>query len=439
VFLMRSSLALAVLVGCGSSCSGDDAHDAGHDGGIDGGVDAGSDAGPDARLDSGPSPQDAGWDARTDAGPNAAGWEPLPGLPSGCVIERAERPEVLMRSAWEPCGVGCEALAQEPGWTRAFYSESGGHDGERGYFVAVQSRDGASERVVVLGTTDGSPVAAWRGPPSEAPGVCAIGPVAVGATHAAFIVRLWGEWPAEDRIYHGPIAELGRVTEPLAVLDESWLPGGNATQNLAASATTVAAEVQPAGFVAVAEEGALARLGGSAGGVVGSPQNVQIRERAVYWEDWADRIRTARGSVSEGAAVWFEFSGADAAGTSIDSEWVAWQRGILGGGGTFADVEVWASPFAEDASDLTPTLITPLEGFHHHAMGAGIYVVRPANDRLDLYYLSDGRKRVFHTPPATGVYNAPLYVTADELLVPARNADGRTMLKVQISSLPFED
>jgi hypothetical protein len=97
----------------GCEGSGAQQPDAGSDAGSEAGIHAGQDAGlEDAGVsertpEAGPT-VDGG--ARSDAGADPVGWTPLPGLPEGCVVERAEHPELLFNPEWVPCGDGCQRL-----------------------------------------------------------------------------------------------------------------------------------------------------------------------------------------------------------------------------------------------------------------------------------------------------------------------------------------
>ena len=433
--LLRLMIAIALALAGSLACGDDTAPaDAGLDAGRDGGPDAGErrDAGRDGGLDAGGEP-DAG-----DGGVDPAGWVPLPGLPEGCVIERAEHPEVLFTPEWESCGDGCERLALEPARQRAFGSDAGAHDGDTGYFTLIRGGALGEHRIVVVGRTEGPPIAGWRSIVIEGGSVCDLDPVALHSTHAAAATRVYDEMrPRFDAIYHAPLAMIGAATEPVAVLDAMWLPGGNVIQNLATSDTTVAGEVQLAGYIAVAEDGALYRLIDASSAVRGIPQNVHVVGRWVYWGDYDAPRRIARGSATVAPEVYLERPGADMMGMRIDGEWVAWQEGPAGG--PYTAMELWAAPYAEDPSALSPRRVRALGGFSSQStLGAGVYAVMSSSVQIDLYDLTDGRKRTYRAPAGVGM-TAPLYVTADEMLVPATYpGERRTLLRIALASLPYE-
>ncbi len=245
-------------------------------------------------------------------------------------------------------------------------------------------------------------------------------------------------WPREDRIYHAPLDEIGPVTEPVAILDSSWLPGGNAVQHLAVSATAVAAEVQLAGYIALVEDGVLGRLIDADSAVRGTPQRLQMVGSTVYWTDYAAKARIARGSLSEPESHYLEVDGADVVGGQVDGEWVAWQQATRVGG-PYTAAELWAAPYSEDPASLAPRLVRTLEGYRGPRMGEGIYAFRRGNDRVELHDLVDGRRRLFRMPAGHVIADPPLYVRSDEMLVATR-VDGRpSLLRVQLASLPYEE
>ena len=109
----RLAEALALIALGVSGCTSSSAPtDAGLDATADVGVrDTGmrDSARPDTSIrDTGPA--DTGTADASDSGVADPGWVPMPGLPDGCVFERAEHPERVFTPEWrtEPsCGPGC--------------------------------------------------------------------------------------------------------------------------------------------------------------------------------------------------------------------------------------------------------------------------------------------------------------------------------------------
>jgi len=412
-----------------------------------GGRDAMGDArAPDAGRD---APRDAGAPWRRDAGPDAgpqdagppdpAGWVPLPGLPDGCVIERAEHPEELLTVTWESCGDGCLEL------DRGADPNAAAHDGERGYFVTGVHRASRHDpRIVVLAATEGPPLAAWRGPPAEAPGVCQIGPVAVSASAAAFGIDVFSDsWGNITPIYHAPLSEIGAVTEPVAVLDESVLRGANLVQHLAVSETTVAGDVQPGGFVLVLEGGAMRHLGGALDPLVrGIPAHLHVVGTHVLWEDWLRPVRIASGSMSDDATIFYEAASADVLSMTTDGTTLAWMQGYdwLPAEG-YGRVELWTAPYVRDSALLEPRKVRDLDGYTRAALGAGIYGIRRVSggpQRAELYDLSDGRRRTFVMPDGVVLLFDPLYITPTEMLLIVSREGRARLWRVDITRLPYD-
>jgi len=442
--LLRALVVAAALGALAPGCAcGATAHPM--DAGADAARDADRDAGPrDAGRDAGP--RDAGPDAGpADAGPpDPAGWVPLPGLPDGCVIERAEHPEALFTAEWIPCGDGCLELAPPASGRRGFDPRVGHHDGSRGYFGIVQTDPVTFGRRVVLGTTEGAPLGAWRGPHWAEEGVCQIGPEAVASRAAAFGIRIYGDsWPRQSRIYHAPLADIGLVTEPVAILDDRILRGSNAVQHLAVSDTTVAAEVQPGGFIMVIEGGAMRKLGGGLDPVVrGIPQNVHIVGHQVLWEDWDARIRMAAGSMTADARYYYEAAGADVLSTATDGVALAWMQGYdyLAGTG-WRRVELWTSGYHEDPALLAPRTVRDLDGYLGLTLGPGVCAMRRVTggpQRAEIFDLPDGRRRTFTMPAGTALVEDPLYITATEMLLLVGRRSGATLWRVDITRLPYD-
>lgn len=426
--LSSPALLVCLLTACGA-CGDDDP--TGDSGAEDAGLDSGRDAGRDAGQ-----PSDAGRDAGMDAGPDPGGWEEMPGFPSGCVIEQASRPEEIFAPRWESCGDGCERLLADEGWVRSF-GTVGGHDGTRGYFAVVQQRLGHAERVVVLAATDGDPVAGWRGPSSAADGICSVWPVAIstdGAAAAVVASTFGAGWPSRERIYHGSLTSIGSETEPVATLEEALLPGESAIQALATSATTVAAEVRPAGFVAVVEDGVLQTYADPGS----SPQNAQVVGSHVYWESWGDSVVVLQATIDEGPATYLEATDADVVGTAIGDGWLSWQR-TTPPGGPYTASELWASSYQPDAGALEPAAVASLGGFYDWRTGGGAYAIRRVSggpQRVELYDLETGDQRTFEMPDGWALLSAPLYVTEDEMLLSARKDGVATLFRVELASLP---
>ncbi len=432
---------LGLVVGLGCDCGTPGHPDGGNEAGPDTSVDSGRDTGRDTGVDTGPDGQP---DTGRDAAVEAARWVPLPGLPEGCVIERAENPAALFEPTWDSCGEGCEYLVGDARYTRAFSSQVGWHDGTRGWFSVIQGDDG--RRQVLLAATEGPPVAAWRGPDSRDSGLCAIGASAIGDGAAAVGIELgWNGWPREWRLLHGPLAEIGAMTDPIATLDESILVGAGGVQRLAVSSTTVAAEVQPHGIVMVFEGGEERTLGGFGSAVPGGPQRVRVVGRTVWWEEWLHPTSLAVGSIDRSAEYFLRNLPGDAFVSEWDGTQTVWLQGYgWEGSGRYERIEMWTAPYTETAADLRPRLVRELPSWGDAKAGGGVYGFRRSNSdgsrrRIELYDIVDGRRRTFDGPAPDGVItHPPLIVSANELLVLGNYHTQRTIFRVQLASLPYD-
>jgi len=425
----------ALGCGCDGGAGDGGSEDAGFDAGSDAGFDAGEDSGMDAAVDS-------GWDSGRDAGPDGgAEWVGLPGLPDGCVVERALRPGVLFAPEWTACGDSCLRLVHEGEVLRTFSSRAGAYDGARGYFVVVQSGVVAPGRIVILARTDGPALAAWRGPPASEPGVCQVGPVGLNATHIAFGIRVTVDRTREFHVFHASIPEARTVEEPIVVVDESLI-GRSGANYFDLSSTTVAAQIQPGGFVLLLEDGAVRRLAGPTSEVPGSPHNVHVVGRAAYWVEWGRPHRLGYGSMELGTRLLHEAPPADVFAFGADGTAMAWTEvhDWMPPDGTYSRVELWTAPPATDPGDLAPRLVRELDIRTEARVGDGVYALirQDGGHRLELYDLADGRRRTFEAPPATGFSFDPLYVSDEEVLLLVIADGGRTLFRIDPSALPYD-
>ncbi len=440
------ALVVAMLL---AGCSG--SHTATADGGRDGGRDGGKDAGRDAGAREAAA-QDAGHDAGPpDGGPDAGvadpGWVPMGGLPDGCVVERAQHPEALFTPHWDACpgGVtGCLELRDDPRFNRNFDGQTGAHDpvAGRGYVEVVEHEraDPEDRRIVVLASTQGAPLAAWRDPVQGETSLCMLGIVGVSAEAAAFEIMSYGDhWPNQSRIYHAPLDAIGAVSEPEAVLRP---PGTSVVQNIAVSASTVAATVQPAGLIMVMDRGAVRQLGGAGSAVPGIPQGVRVVGHQVLWEDWEDTVRIAHGSIDQAASIYYAAAGADLKSFHTDGQDLMWLKGWnRESSGHYDNLELWTAPYTPDAESLE--LRKAIDYFPVRvsgAFGAGVFGIRLIDpiQRAELYDHADGRRRTFPMPGGCALLFAPLYISAHDMLLVAACPGHKTLFRVDPSALPYD-
>jgi hypothetical protein len=305
--------------------------------------------------------------------------------------------------------------------------------------VAVQGTEDL-KRMVVIASTDGLAVAAWRGPRVADEGVCIVGETAIGDGYAAvFLETAFGSFPTRSFLLHAPVDDIGSVTEPIAVVDESVLRGESAFQNAAVSRSTVAVELQPPGVVYVFEGGAQRQLGGIGSDVEGIPQNVRVVGRTVFWEDWGARVSPAFGGMTQDAAYLRQVEG-DIKSFNATSEGFAWLEGYdRQPDGSYNRVELWTAPFTDDPASLAPRLVRELPYRANGApFGGGILAIRKTDPhRIDLYDVADGRLRRYLPPAELILTHHPVYVTESEMLLTEAIGTTPSLYRIDITTLPY--
>lgn len=385
---------IGALVGCG--CDDPERRDAGFDAGHDAGHDAGRDAGTDASHDAG---RDAG----------AAAWTRMPGFPDECAFEHAQNPAALYRPRWEPCPehpAGCQR--EVPAYR--IRTEVGWHDGERGYAYFA----GSHAAIVDL---DQGTVAAWRETSVDRRNsACGLWAVGIDDGYAA-VYMLYRDLSSEernfDRVYHAPIEEIGGTTTPIADISPGLI---DRPQHLAVTRSIVAAELQPAGLVAVFEEGRWDFL--NAPPVLGLPQRVAAVGEFAFWEDWGSTIRIAVGSLDEPAQHLRDIAPGRIRSFHTDGTDLAWVE-------IFDDppsLTLYTAPVVFDPTQLEPRRVGPIDAIYRTGVGGGYYAsVKAEPERLVLMELTTGRTKTWEAAPGEFITGyLPVYVTSAEVLLIAR-------------------
>ena len=458
----RVLLLLAALCALGACSSSSTPPDASADSGV---LDTGT--GDSGARDTGArdtSPPDTGArDSGTlDGGEADPGWVPMPGLPDGCVFERAEHPERVFTPEWrtEPsCGPGCDYLAPPPaGMLRAYDPRIAWYADGHGYFYGVQGHQGSDLNEVFLASTDGPAIAAWRYPlgPGRIAG-CAVSAVGYGAGDAAFVIdSRGGDLPYREYIYRAPLAEIGQVTEPMHVLDETDIvPGSsNGTSILLVSPRWVVAVLTPGDYYLFLDADTRLKVGGPGAPVRAGPPVALLGDEDLYWEDWSSGARVALGdSTGNEHYVLSRLPDAEIIGTSIlPSRW-AWLQAYdrLPSSSGWSRYELWTGPWPAAGEPMTGHKVTDVSKYNGGVGSEHTYAQLMAdaggvNRHIELWDLADGRHRVFDPPGGTasigwGVLDNPSYITDSEMLVSAGNFDigpsgPRTLVRVQLDALP---
>jgi len=402
--LLRCIWPLALLLACSGPGS--------EDGGVDAAVDAGRD---DAGHDAGSGARDAGDDSGTDAGVADPGWVPFSELADDCTIERAVRPSEVGSVRWEPCSfmpTGC--------WIAERASIGGTAPGTfwngRGYFRS--GRMGPDGRfIVMLVTTDGTVVGAWRTPPYEplvdANRACLVS-IGVGEGFAAIVGR-YLDFDDRSRsrvaVHHTALDGVAGPVEPLAI-------GGHETapQEVFVSSEAVAMWTGAWVFVVDAASGETVRMNEALPGI---PQNVAVVGSHVVWEDWADLVRVVHGDIEAPGALFHRADPGDIKGFHTDGRDFAWFEGYdRQPDRTYARLELWTAPYVRDPGALEPRRVRDMEERSLSAYGGGWYVTLRADPRrYDIINIHDGTLRQY-APPG-GPSRPPIYVSENEILVPS--------------------
>lgn len=419
---------LALFFGAsGCQSTGGRGSDAGD--GIDGGDPARDASAPeDAGEDGGSSMEDSGPNDR-DAGDDGVGgdpgWVAFEGLPEGCAVEWAERPEEFWVPTLEPCpeDAPCQRIRVHglgfAGIT--FRAGIGGVNDARGFFVGgVDFTFDTLRPKVVVADTARNVYAAFRNAAIGEPGVCGVGEVAfsANASHVAWVVKAFGsDFPTRELIFHSAVSPHVRVGEPVARFASEQLPGSSSIQELAASDTVVVAYVAPAAR--------LYRIEVATGDVVlltdspasqGIPQRPLVIGDDVYWQDWRSNQVVLLRSVDGGPAeVLVEEEGVHHAAMAVDGDQVTWVRaeGRQPGGG-FDDAEIFTASLAEDPLVRRSLGKVPnLSNIYRAGAGQYAYVW----DDLMVVDVASGDRRIFDIPEGRRVGGSPMYVARDQLMI----------------------
>jgi hypothetical protein len=159
----------------------------------------------DAGRDSAPPLRDAEQDSPADAAPDPDDpiWRPVEGFHDGCIIERAERPDVLFTGAWKDCpdAPACRRLV-----SHTVVEAVGTIHAGMGFIVVVQGDpqiEGA--RVTVLSPVEGPAILAYRERRYPS-GVCQVGPYGLGGGSFGVIgFSGYGSWPNQEIVFHGSL------------------------------------------------------------------------------------------------------------------------------------------------------------------------------------------------------------------------------------------
>ncbi len=419
----------------------------------DTGVDSSADTGMDARLDSALADTggtDAAGDA--DAGPPWVGpypdaeWVGLPGLPAGCVIQRAERREAVLEPTWIPCDVGIEGCTMLPpppeGLERRFTRRVGDHDGTRGIFVYRDLPSASDQPIVtVLASTVGPPIAAYRMPPLSSEVLCLLASVGIGPSTAAFTTETLTP-DLTVRFYFASHEAIGALEEPAHVLTERELLGPSILQTLAVSDTTVVSDIQPSGQVAIMTVDDIRII--SPRELSRSPQGVMVSGDNAYWENGSVDVQMMHATLTTGPTVLIDRLPGEVLSSSAHRSMLAWYEAYDQDPVTlrFDRLELWTAAAVSRSEDLEPRLVATqmTRGLGRVLDGYYCFTRRVDLQRyFQLFDLASGRLRELPMPTGWVPAGGFLFLGDGEVGVGVASPEGETLWRIPLASIPYVD
>jgi len=364
-------------------------------------------------------------------------WEPLPGLPSFCEVQRAANPEQVFHVEWEsnPRAGGVEMMTVPDGLTVHTMQGAGFHDGERGYLVV---RIGAQ---VVFVTTDGRTPGAFRhgyGARNPDGPRCEIEGVAVDRGASGFGLLSFEDDPMDRqyRIYRGPRDDLRGVVEPVAVLESDAFDRRTSIEHLAFSEEATGIVCDNELTARVDAEGTwffptIESNGGQSG-------PVSVVGRDLFWTDYTPPYRVGHATPSGDSGLFLSAGdGGDVWGFRTDGELMVWTEG---GDGTLGrdprPGKLWVAPYTSDPSRIVAREVAELDSSFQGIWGGGNWACSVDNV-LVVVGLEDGTVRRY-APSFWGDLRQPLYVARDEIVVSARVRGDLRTFRLHLDELDWE-
>ena len=400
--LFGAGLASIILLSCprtpdppdGGSADAASAHDTGHDAAV-------SDSGHDA-----PSDRDVVPDTNVDAGPTDPVWTPLPGLPSGCVIERAAHPERLPGLRWTSCGTGCLRADREMYRDQVQLGAGYFTDG-RGWIATASFTADPTRDMHAIMPVDGPPIAAWRFPHVRTPVGCWVGWGAVGGGRAGAVAH-WnsaGFATVEERLYLSSIETLAASDTPSVILTAPDVGAGLYVDHLAIGEDASALEIVPSHDLIIVHGSDVVRPAAT-----GALANIEGDH--VVWED-ATSLSFWHWTPESGAEIYYPSPDDGYVGFQfVDHGTMVWNHAVGASGN-----ELWTSPFARTPAGVASRRVLADNVPRDARFGDGIYVSVPSNFSAVLTDVADGRQRLLGEPDPSTVCSVVHYVSSTELLV----------------------
>ena len=403
-------------------------------------LDSGMDSG--ARMDAAVPPVDASRDSgpRPDGGPLDPGWRLLPDLPPGCVVERAEYPERIPVPEWESCGPGClRARANAvPGvdWlpTRVAASTAAGS-----WAAMLLYRNGDDGQVTMLTTADGPVAAAWRNRMTVPTDACILAPLSADPSRAVAVIRYCGDDMCRvesDDIFVGAVDEIGRADRATLRLTDPVVQFGRLTTEVAVADSYLAVLLQP--------RGSLYR---SAGGVLETLHDAgawEVRaqgDHTVWSDGYSTPWRLMHYTPARGTEPYYAPADDFVQYPFIEGDTLYFMRFVDWSEGRWARAELWATPFVEDPSEVSPRLIHDdvlPDGRWSPTLYAKVRAFEPEL-RVQIIDLADGRERVMGPPEVGARCIGMTYASATEIMLECAVGRNAYLYRVDPSLVPYVD
>lgn len=445
---MLRSLAISLaccLAAC--TCGGSDDEDARppvRDAAVDADAAGGLDA-SDAQ-----SPPDA-------SDPRDPGWVTMPGLPDGCVVQRAEHPEVLFEPVWIPCREGppgCEELNSPGGIIGMDFAY---HDGERGYLSGLLPDPGSNSfpdptpgvghsQIKALLTTDSPAIAAWRYEIGVSGRYCRVTPFNAGEGRGGFgIFTWWEDLPMSQRFYVGAHESLRTITAPLATVGTELIRQSiediYVSRDMAAIADmSFMAVLEPSGKVRV-----LSPLPGLPAMVVQAP--VSLIGPDLFWHDSTNYVRVAHATPDRDSETFLEVEGGgDIRSFVTDGHDMAWYAAYYAPNGyDYERMELWTAPHTADPAVLKPRRVADIDPplYRPGEIGEGYFAFerrlgegRPVRYEVVVYRLADGKQASVRYPE--GIFVHALYVGGDTVVAYSDSPGQARLFRSYLDGALFE-
>lgn len=441
-FGIPALIALAIGISGLWSCAGPPDVDSGPEDSGGDGPDTVADV-PDDSSDTPPEPE----------------WVRVSGFPDDCVLERAVDPASVVSTHWEPCpevAEGCEVLRFDrvPGTVSALQHGGFGNDRTRGVVVASYTGEiGAIEHSYrSLMDAGGAAASVWRYR-LDTDTLCLPWPVTVDENAAVMVMA---GYPERDvRLTRAALNEIGTTDAFAWRSTRESFPDAQQPQYPSMSDTTFVVGLAPRGFVLVIEGDRWAHVAGPTLPRPGAASPSAVVGHHVFF-DWSSADLTTQeiqvATIDEPARTLY-VAAVDRVIAFVvsDGTWIAWRAAIRPAmvGDVIDFTELWVAPYTTDPAAFAPRLVRDdLVAGEQQTIGDGYYAMADARTGVPHYVrvvsLSDGSARRLELPTGDpsvvwGVTGRPLWVTRDEVVVPAaRRVDGvpeHIVLRIPVASL----